>query len=358
MSPEQVYVMVCAACHEPDGRGALARKTMKDAETIPDLTDRKWQASRTDADLEKSVLEGKGKIMLPRKDILGLAHVDAKEMVALMRRFQDGKQVISGAPAGQPPMAPSVPVAAATAAPAPVASPLAPATPPAQPTPLAGANPPGSTRPAQAAAVASPALTPTALAPTPAPSASQPAIASGPSATVPPSPGLAPPVAAGPSPSATGPGVPLPPALPVSTAPSPEQAAKLQVASAFFRANCFACHGLDGTGNLVRPLMPVIPDFTNHQWQLGRSDTQLRTSVLDGKGTLMPGWHGKITPELAKDLVSFVRTLGAPELLASSAESGAPDMAFESRLRELKSQRDEIERQLRALDLPRSPSVR
>jgi hypothetical protein len=96
--------------------------------------------------------------------------------------------------------------------------------------------------------------------------------------------------------------------------------------------------------------MPTIPDFTDHQWQVARSNFQLRSSVLDGKGTLMPAWTGKISPELAKDLADYVRTLGAPELLASAARPGAQITEFENRLRELRSQREEVERQLRELD--------
>ena len=69
--PDRIYFMVCMACHEADGRGAIARKTMKDAEQIPDLTDAKWQASRTDAELEHSILEGKGKIMLAQEGHAG-----------------------------------------------------------------------------------------------------------------------------------------------------------------------------------------------------------------------------------------------------------------------------------------------
>ncbi len=53
-----------------DGRGTIVRKAMP---SIPDLTDAKWQASRTDAELLHSVLEGKGQFMLPMKDKFALA---------------------------------------------------------------------------------------------------------------------------------------------------------------------------------------------------------------------------------------------------------------------------------------------
>ena len=57
MAPEQLYRAICIACHDADGRGTIVRKAMP---TIPDLTDPKWQASHTDAEMLHSMLEGKG----------------------------------------------------------------------------------------------------------------------------------------------------------------------------------------------------------------------------------------------------------------------------------------------------------
>jgi mono/diheme cytochrome c family protein len=59
----------------------------------------------------QSILQGKGKFMLPMKDKLG--SVDVKEMVALVRKFQGGKQVV----ALEPPKAPGPPPPAVVTAP-------------------------------------------------------------------------------------------------------------------------------------------------------------------------------------------------------------------------------------------------
>ena len=110
--------LVCMACHDADGKGKIVRLAMP---AIPDLTDPKWQASRTDAELTHSILEGKESLvngvklplMLPMKDKLGLAHTDVKDMVAYMRKFKDGKQVVSATPGGTPEqvtVTPAVPV--------------------------------------------------------------------------------------------------------------------------------------------------------------------------------------------------------------------------------------------------------
>ena len=103
LSAVTVYQTFCFACHDTTGHGdPNMRKTMPE---IPDFTQTAWQKSRTDGDLRQSILEGKGKFMLPMKDKLG--PVDAKDMVALVRKFQDGKQVIPLAaplPPGPPPV--------------------------------------------------------------------------------------------------------------------------------------------------------------------------------------------------------------------------------------------------------------
>src|SRR4029077_21014938 len=98
----QVYRAYCLASHDGDGRGQTARKAMPD---LPDLTDPKWQKSRDDDDLKKSILEGKGKFMVPMKDKLGPADVD--QMVAYVRAFGGGKQVVQIEP--QPLAVPSPP---------------------------------------------------------------------------------------------------------------------------------------------------------------------------------------------------------------------------------------------------------
>jgi mono/diheme cytochrome c family protein len=90
MSPVSVYQNLCFSCHDVSGRGVSdMRKGMPE---LPDFTSAAWQQSRGDQDLSHSIIEGKGKFMLPMRAVLGT--VDVKDMVALVRKFQDGKQVI------------------------------------------------------------------------------------------------------------------------------------------------------------------------------------------------------------------------------------------------------------------------
>jgi mono/diheme cytochrome c family protein len=336
MAPEQIYRMVCMACHDTDGKGKIVRLAMP---TIPDLTDPKWQASRTDAELTHSILEGKDSvingvklpIMLPMKDKLALAHTDVKDMVAFMRKFKDGKQVVSATGSATPEQVALFPV------PAPV--PAVPAIPAASPPSSAPSAPsPPATTP-----VASATITP---APTATPPASSPDLPRGTPPVSGPTTNLAssrPTVAAAPA--------ALPPAIPEAPAVAAARAEQLRTAGTIYNTLCIPCHGQDGRGTLIRPAMPAIPDFTSHDWHTTRSNSQLSTSILEGKGTLMPPWNTKVTADQARSLAMYVRSIGAPELLAAeTASRPTPSTAeFEKHMLSLKQRFDDLERQLQAL---------
>jgi mono/diheme cytochrome c family protein len=259
--------------------------------------------------------------MLAMKGKLALGHTDVQEMIAFVRSFQPGR---AGAAAG------SLAAALAPAsAPAPVAQP---ATSTASPVALAGpAVPPPATAPTQAPTAVS---TPAASVPTPT------------TATAPTNLAAAPLPAALPFAAPTSSSAALAGA-PATTAPS-ARAARLRVAGEFYAVNCLACHGQDGRGTAVRPAMPVIPDFTSREWQTGHENAQMTVSVLEGKGALMPPWRGRVDPALAQDLVAFIRGFGPPDLASAST----PPSEFGTRIRQLRQQWQELDRQARALSGP------
>jgi ubiquinol-cytochrome c reductase cytochrome b subunit len=251
LSPVQVYRAYCMACHDADGRGETVRKAMPE---IPDFTDPKWHVAHpADAELQHAILDGKGKFMLPMKDKLGAA--DAEQMVAYMRAFRAGKQVVS-------------------------VEPLAPVVPPAQ---------------AHPAAVGAPKIAPGAK-------------------------------------------LPPPPA-------SAEIAERIRVGTALYRQYCLTCHGHDGMGTQMRASMPLIPDFANGSWQREISTPKLVATILEGKGTFMPAFRGRVSGEQADDLAAYLRAFGP----ALPVTRGTPATDFENRFRELENHWNELELQLNEL---------
>jgi mono/diheme cytochrome c family protein len=79
----------CLKCHDSDGRGEIGRASFR---SIPDFTDPRWQATKTDRQLEVSILEGRGKSMPPMKGKLNPDHV--VRLVHLIRGFRGGQQII------------------------------------------------------------------------------------------------------------------------------------------------------------------------------------------------------------------------------------------------------------------------
>ena len=96
-------------------------------------------------------------------------------------------------------------------------------------------------------------------------------------------------------------------------AASGDLAARIRIGASIFQQYCIVCHGPDGTGSVMRPRMPPIPDFTSPVFQNGHSDARLQISILDGKGSLMPANRGRVTDDQAADLKDFIRAFRPEE---------------------------------------------
>ena len=82
--------------------------------------------------------------------------------------------------------------------------------------------------------------------------------------------------------------------------------------SALFAQACAKCHAADGTGGL--PMVANGPrpvDLTAGEWQRSRSDTELLTTIRDGRGA-MPPFQGVLNNDQMTALISYVRTLKRP----------------------------------------------
>jgi ubiquinol-cytochrome c reductase cytochrome b subunit len=132
------------------------------------------------------------------------------------------------------------------------------------------------------------------------------------------------------------------PTEPARVEPAPQTALRTGRAAGLYRQYCLSCHSADGRGFEMKGAMPAIPDFANRSWQQAADDSRLAAGILDGKGTLMPAFRGRITDEGAQDLVAYVRAFG-PARGVTPARPPASD--FEVRFRELQEQWNELHRQ-------------
>lgn len=103
----------CIRCHGVDGRGVW------DIPDVPNFTNTVWQSTHTDAQLARSILEGRGSVMPPWRGTLSLE--EAWAMARYIRTFIPGTEV------SRPD------VSAGEKKPAPAAPPAAPKTPPTMP---------------------------------------------------------------------------------------------------------------------------------------------------------------------------------------------------------------------------------
>jgi mono/diheme cytochrome c family protein/uncharacterized membrane protein len=122
----------------------------------------------------------------------------------------------------------------------------------------------------------------------------------------------------------------------------------MRASRALFHQHCTKCHGADGTGSPARGSRPRIPDFTLASWQPQRTEAQLLGSILDGKGTEMPPWRGKISEEQTRGLATYIRAFGPSS--GKSPPKGREEAArFDERYRRLQQQLDELQKQFRNL---------
>ena len=91
-SPEQEKAVVmglfnkyCIRCHGGNGRGIW------DIPGIPDFTNSRWQASRTDGQLARIILEGRGAVMPPFRGAISLE--EAWAIGRYLRTFEPGTEV-------------------------------------------------------------------------------------------------------------------------------------------------------------------------------------------------------------------------------------------------------------------------
>jgi hypothetical protein len=102
-----LYNRYCIRCHGVDGRGVW------DIPDVPDFTNARWQACRSDGQLVRGILEGRGACMPPFRGTIALD--EAWAMARYLRTFIPGTEMSRPdvaqpatlpAPAGNPPAPP------------------------------------------------------------------------------------------------------------------------------------------------------------------------------------------------------------------------------------------------------------
>ena len=77
-----------------------------------------------------------------------------------------------------------------------------------------------------------------------------------------------------------------------------------------YATNCVVCHGEGGKGDGVmgEALRPPPADLTGPQVR-GKSDTDLRTVIREGHGT-MPAWKSRLNEQDIQNVLAYIRSLG------------------------------------------------
>ncbi len=80
-----LYNRYCIRCHGVDGRGVW------DIPGVPDFTSTRWQASRSDAQRARIIVEGRGAVMPPFRGALSLE--ESWALGRYLRTFEPGTEV-------------------------------------------------------------------------------------------------------------------------------------------------------------------------------------------------------------------------------------------------------------------------
>ncbi len=82
----------------------------------------------------------------------------------------------------------------------------------------------------------------------------------------------------------------------------PADDAKVARGAELFKANCVACHGADGKGNIAMG----APNLTDKTWLYGASEATIVETVTKGRMAQMPAQDKVLSPEKIQLLTAYV----------------------------------------------------
>jgi mono/diheme cytochrome c family protein len=116
-----------------------------------------------------------------------------------------------------------------------------------------------------------------------------------------------------------------------------------------YRQLCARCHGDDLAGGELRARGQKIPDFTRAAFHQVRTDAELRVSILEGKGTRMPPFAGKVSEEQSRDLVRLIRSANPERATTDPADA----TKLEGRFAELEKEMEALRKEFKEIEQSR-----
>jgi mono/diheme cytochrome c family protein len=130
---------------------------------------------------------------------------------------------------------------------------------------------------------------------------------------------------------------------PTSKPSAPDSTPRRETVNIFER-NCASCHGRDGKGTpAAAALTPRPPNFTDKTWQSTRTQIQLIVSILEGKGSRMPAFRGKLSGPQARELAAYIRRFGPSSVEGTSSADSGFDDRFDGLMKEMSNLRREYD---------------
>jgi cytochrome c oxidase cbb3-type subunit 3 len=108
-------------------------------------------------------------------------------------------------------------------------------------------------------------------------------------------------------------------AQPIPALASNEDA--LKIGQRLFVNYCAACHGSDAGGG------PGFPNLRDDAWLYGDSPEAIKTSILDGRNGVMPGWTAALGENGIEEVTAYVLSMSGRDADATKAAAGKTHFA-------------------------------
>ncbi|PSU34685.1 cytochrome-c oxidase, cbb3-type subunit III [Photobacterium lutimaris] len=102
--------------------------------------------------------------------------------------------------------------------------------------------------------------------------------------------------------------------LPITQIAENEEAIK--VGQRLFLQNCAQCHGSDARGQLG------YPNLTDNAWLYGGEAETIKTTLMEGRQGVMPGWNETLGKDGVTEVTSYVLSLSGRSVNAKEAAAG------------------------------------